>query len=196
MDSIPASAVQEGGKAPTQTEFPLSGLDSFPSISFFRSKSPRIEIVQLYNYLLRRKKSWFRRINLLGGMSNCNVGASTSVDGLLLPQWKTFSWWRLMKMGQLTRSRTRWFSSLERLGRTCSPWTTVIRYQHFNHLQSVWDLPRWPFWTHSDCTLDSDQTTRSRLDEGAKEANESPNPNHTKERCFFANVQKNCTSIY
>uniref|UniRef100_A0A0D3FIF9 Tubby C-terminal domain-containing protein n=2 Tax=Oryza TaxID=4527 RepID=A0A0D3FIF9_9ORYZ len=87
MDSIPASAVQEGGKAPTQTEFPLSGLDSFPSISFFRSKSPRIEIVQLYNYLLRRKKSWFRRINLLGGMSNCNDGASTSVDGhgLLLP---------------------------------------------------------------------------------------------------------------
>uniref|UniRef100_A0A0E0GMD6 Tubby C-terminal domain-containing protein n=1 Tax=Oryza nivara TaxID=4536 RepID=A0A0E0GMD6_ORYNI len=87
MDSIPASAVQEGGKAPTRTEFPLSGLDSFPSISFFRSKSPRIEIVQLYNYLLRRKKSWFRRINLLGGMSNCNDGASTSVDGhgLLLP---------------------------------------------------------------------------------------------------------------
>lgn len=111
MDSIPASAVQEGGKAPTQTEFPLSGLDSFPSISFFRSKSPRIEIVQLYNYLLRRKKSWFRRINLLGGMSNCNDGASTSVDGhgLLLPLWKTFSWCRLMKMDQLTRSRTRWF---------------------------------------------------------------------------------------
>uniref|UniRef100_A0A0D9Z7D6 Tubby C-terminal domain-containing protein n=1 Tax=Oryza glumipatula TaxID=40148 RepID=A0A0D9Z7D6_9ORYZ len=43
MDSIPASAVQEGGKAPTQTEFPLSGLDSFPSISFFRSKSARID---------------------------------------------------------------------------------------------------------------------------------------------------------
>uniref|UniRef100_A0A0D9VU08 Tubby C-terminal domain-containing protein n=1 Tax=Leersia perrieri TaxID=77586 RepID=A0A0D9VU08_9ORYZ len=43
MDSIPASAVEEGGKAPTQTEFPLSGLDSFPSISFFRSKSARID---------------------------------------------------------------------------------------------------------------------------------------------------------
>jgi tubby-related protein 1 len=43
MDSIPTSAVQEGGKAPTQTEFPLSGLDSFPSISFFRSKSARID---------------------------------------------------------------------------------------------------------------------------------------------------------
>ncbi|PUZ41091.1 hypothetical protein GQ55_9G475900 [Panicum hallii var. hallii] len=43
MDSIPASAVVEGGKAPTQTEFPLSGLDSFPSIPFFRSKSARID---------------------------------------------------------------------------------------------------------------------------------------------------------
>uniref|UniRef100_A0A0A9JZS0 Uncharacterized protein n=1 Tax=Arundo donax TaxID=35708 RepID=A0A0A9JZS0_ARUDO len=43
MDSIPASAVEEGGKAPTQTEFPLSGLDSFPPIPFFRSKSARID---------------------------------------------------------------------------------------------------------------------------------------------------------
>ncbi|RLN18777.1 tubby-like F-box protein 6 isoform X1 [Panicum miliaceum] len=43
MDSIPASAVVEGGKAPTQTEFPLSSLDSFPSIPFFRSKSARID---------------------------------------------------------------------------------------------------------------------------------------------------------
>ncbi|KAI4999002.1 hypothetical protein ZWY2020_057462 [Hordeum vulgare] len=43
MSSIPASAVEEGGKAPTQTEFPLSNLDSFPSIPFFRSKSARID---------------------------------------------------------------------------------------------------------------------------------------------------------
>ncbi|KAJ1297132.1 hypothetical protein BS78_01G354600 [Paspalum vaginatum] len=43
MDSIPASAVDEGGKAPTQTEFPISSFDSFPSISFFRSKSARID---------------------------------------------------------------------------------------------------------------------------------------------------------
>ncbi|KAL6902141.1 hypothetical protein ACP4OV_005017 [Aristida adscensionis] len=43
MDSIPASAVEEGGKAPTQTEFPLSSLDSFPSIPFFKSKSARID---------------------------------------------------------------------------------------------------------------------------------------------------------
>ncbi|WVZ56933.1 hypothetical protein U9M48_007396 [Paspalum notatum var. saurae] len=43
MDSIPASAVDEGGKAPTQTEFPVSSLDSFPSIPFFRSKSARID---------------------------------------------------------------------------------------------------------------------------------------------------------
>jgi tubby and related proteins len=43
MDSIPASAVKEGGKTPTQTEFPLSSLDSFPSFPFFRSKSARID---------------------------------------------------------------------------------------------------------------------------------------------------------
>ena len=43
MSSIPASAVEEGGKAPTQTEFPLSNLDSFPSIPFFRSKSARMD---------------------------------------------------------------------------------------------------------------------------------------------------------
>jgi len=43
MDSIPASAVEEGGKAPTQTEFPLGSLDSFPSIPFFRSKLARID---------------------------------------------------------------------------------------------------------------------------------------------------------
>ncbi|XP_068658569.1 tubby-like F-box protein 3 [Aristolochia californica] len=42
MDSIPASAIQPGGVAPTQTEFPLSSLDSF-SLPFFRSKSTRSE---------------------------------------------------------------------------------------------------------------------------------------------------------
>eukprot|EP00262_Sarcandra_glabra_P013918 TRINITY_DN3949_c0_g1_i1.p1 TRINITY_DN3949_c0_g1~~TRINITY_DN3949_c0_g1_i1.p1 ORF type:complete len:349 (+),score=50.99 TRINITY_DN3949_c0_g1_i1:138-1184(+) len=43
MDSIPASAVEPGGKAPTQTEFHPSGLDSFPSIPFFRSKTTRVD---------------------------------------------------------------------------------------------------------------------------------------------------------
>ncbi|MQM19245.1 hypothetical protein Taro_052246 [Colocasia esculenta] len=43
MDSIPASAIEPGGVAPTQTEFPLSSVDSFSSISFFRSKSSRTE---------------------------------------------------------------------------------------------------------------------------------------------------------
>nr|CAD1833357.1 unnamed protein product [Ananas comosus var. bracteatus] len=43
VDSIPASAIEPGGSAPTQTEFPLNSLDSFPSIPFFRSKSARIE---------------------------------------------------------------------------------------------------------------------------------------------------------
>ncbi|KAG9457573.1 hypothetical protein H6P81_002081 [Aristolochia fimbriata] len=42
MDSIPASAIQPGGIAPTQTEFPLNILDSF-SLPFFRSKSTRSE---------------------------------------------------------------------------------------------------------------------------------------------------------
>uniref|UniRef100_A0A1D1YDN1 Tubby-like F-box protein n=1 Tax=Anthurium amnicola TaxID=1678845 RepID=A0A1D1YDN1_9ARAE len=43
MDSIPASAMEPGGVAPTQTEFPLSNADSFPSIPFFRTKSSRTE---------------------------------------------------------------------------------------------------------------------------------------------------------
>ncbi|CAL5347069.1 hypothetical protein CsSME_00033308 [Camellia sinensis var. sinensis] len=43
MDAIPASAIEPGGVAPTQTEFPLSNIDSFPSLPFFRSKSSRKE---------------------------------------------------------------------------------------------------------------------------------------------------------
>ncbi|KAK1295509.1 Tubby-like F-box protein 6 [Acorus calamus] len=43
MDTIPASAVEPGGVAPTCTEFPLSSLESFPSMPFFRSKSARTE---------------------------------------------------------------------------------------------------------------------------------------------------------
>ncbi|GMH02648.1 hypothetical protein Nepgr_004487 [Nepenthes gracilis] len=43
MDSIPASAIEPGGEAPTQTEFIVTNMDSFPSIPFFRSKSSRME---------------------------------------------------------------------------------------------------------------------------------------------------------
>ncbi|KAF8089709.1 hypothetical protein N665_0498s0011 [Sinapis alba] len=43
MDAIPASAVEPGGTAPTQTELLHSNLDMFPSFSFFRSKSVRSE---------------------------------------------------------------------------------------------------------------------------------------------------------
>lgn len=43
MDAIPASATGPGGVAPTQTEFPLSSFESFPSLPFFRSKSNRTE---------------------------------------------------------------------------------------------------------------------------------------------------------
>ncbi|KAJ6838170.1 tubby-like F-box protein 6 [Iris pallida] len=39
MDSIPASAIEPGGVAPTQEEFLINGLDSFSSVPFFRSKS-------------------------------------------------------------------------------------------------------------------------------------------------------------
>uniref|UniRef100_A0A0D3GUP8 Tubby-like F-box protein n=1 Tax=Oryza barthii TaxID=65489 RepID=A0A0D3GUP8_9ORYZ len=41
MDSIPVSAIEQGGTAPTQTEFPLSYHESFTSIPFFKSKSVR-----------------------------------------------------------------------------------------------------------------------------------------------------------
>ncbi|XP_015575665.2 tubby-like F-box protein 3 [Ricinus communis] len=43
MDGIPASAVEPGGVAPTQTEFLPSNLGSLPSLPFFRSKSTRTE---------------------------------------------------------------------------------------------------------------------------------------------------------
>lgn len=43
MDSIPASSIEPGGVAPTQTEFSLNNIDMFPSFPFFRSKSNRAE---------------------------------------------------------------------------------------------------------------------------------------------------------
>ncbi|KAK9079928.1 hypothetical protein SSX86_001603 [Deinandra increscens subsp. villosa] len=43
MDPIPSSAVEPGGEAPTQTEFPLGSGESFPSIPFFRSRSSCME---------------------------------------------------------------------------------------------------------------------------------------------------------
>ncbi|KAK8540914.1 hypothetical protein V6N13_060965 [Hibiscus sabdariffa] len=43
MDDIPASSIEPGGVAPTQTEFLHSNLDTFPSLPFFRSKSTRAE---------------------------------------------------------------------------------------------------------------------------------------------------------
>ncbi|XP_072975552.1 tubby-like F-box protein 6 [Typha angustifolia] len=47
MDSIPASAIEPGGVAPTQTDFPIGSLDSFSSIPFFRSKSAHVEQLPL-----------------------------------------------------------------------------------------------------------------------------------------------------
>ncbi|KAJ8748427.1 hypothetical protein K2173_003064 [Erythroxylum novogranatense] len=43
LNAIPATSVEPGGVAPTQTEFLHSNLDSFPSLPFFRSKSTRVE---------------------------------------------------------------------------------------------------------------------------------------------------------
>ncbi|GAV63403.1 F-box domain-containing protein/Tub domain-containing protein [Cephalotus follicularis] len=43
LDAVPASVIEPGGVAPTQTEFPLSTIDFFPSLPFFRSKSNRAE---------------------------------------------------------------------------------------------------------------------------------------------------------
>ncbi|KAI3962367.1 hypothetical protein MKX01_005369 [Papaver californicum] len=39
MDGTPATSIKPGGTAPMQTEFPLSTLESFPMLPFFRSKS-------------------------------------------------------------------------------------------------------------------------------------------------------------
>ncbi|XP_076923586.1 tubby-like F-box protein 3 [Bidens hawaiensis] len=52
MNAIPASAMDPEGVAPTQTEFLVSNVDSFPSIPFFRSKSARIDNSQSGSGLL------------------------------------------------------------------------------------------------------------------------------------------------
>ncbi|KAG5554923.1 hypothetical protein RHGRI_012471 [Rhododendron griersonianum] len=43
MDAITASAIEPGGVAPTQIDFPLSKVDSLPSVPFSPSKSSRLE---------------------------------------------------------------------------------------------------------------------------------------------------------
>lgn len=43
IDAIPASAIQAGGVAPTQTYFPLTSADSSPALPFFRIKSNHLD---------------------------------------------------------------------------------------------------------------------------------------------------------
>nr|CAB3455254.1 unnamed protein product [Digitaria exilis] len=43
MDSIPVSAIKEGGTAPTQTGFPSSASSSFASVPFFKAKSGQVD---------------------------------------------------------------------------------------------------------------------------------------------------------
>lgn len=43
MDSIPVSAIKEGGTAPTQTEFPSSNSSYFASVPFFKAKSGQLD---------------------------------------------------------------------------------------------------------------------------------------------------------
>ncbi|CAK9145517.1 unnamed protein product [Ilex paraguariensis] len=43
IEAIPASAIASGGVFPAQTEFPLSNIDSFPTLPLFRSRSTRLE---------------------------------------------------------------------------------------------------------------------------------------------------------
>lgn len=58
MDAIPASAVDNGGVAPTQTEFPLCRYNSFPSLPFFHSNSGRMPpMKQGRGALVMRNKS-------------------------------------------------------------------------------------------------------------------------------------------
>ncbi|XP_057771951.1 tubby-like F-box protein 6 [Salvia miltiorrhiza] len=43
IDAIPVSAINPGGVAPTQTYFPLTGIDSSPALPFFRLKSNSLD---------------------------------------------------------------------------------------------------------------------------------------------------------
>ncbi|RCV14401.1 hypothetical protein SEVIR_2G435000v4 [Setaria viridis] len=66
MDSIPASAIKEGGTAPTQTEFPSSNSSSFASVPFFRSKSGQLDSSGAQNEskvaLKNKSPSWHQQL--------------------------------------------------------------------------------------------------------------------------------------
>ncbi|KAK8711545.1 hypothetical protein V6N13_146826 [Hibiscus sabdariffa] len=74
MDAIPASSLEPGGVAPTQTEFLHSNLDTFPSLLFFRSKSTRSESFR--SGPLSEQKDGMLKMELLGRsmrMSYCSL---------------------------------------------------------------------------------------------------------------------------
>lgn len=66
MDSIPVSAIKEGGTAPTQTEFPSSNSSPFASVPFFRSKSGEVDSSGAQNEskvaLKNKSPSWHQQL--------------------------------------------------------------------------------------------------------------------------------------
>lgn len=62
MNAIPASAMEPGGVAPTQTEFLLSKTDSFSSLPFFRSKSARMEGSDSMLMLKNKAPRWHEQL--------------------------------------------------------------------------------------------------------------------------------------
>ncbi|KAL0388702.1 UNVERIFIED_CONTAM: Tubby-like F-box protein 6 [Sesamum radiatum] len=83
MDAISASAIKPGGVAPTQTYFPITSVDSSPSLPFFRTKS---------NYL---DKSFSGPL--------CNQGGSSLVLRNKSPRWhEQLQCWCLNFHGRVT----------------------------------------------------------------------------------------------
>ncbi|KAG8477673.1 hypothetical protein CXB51_027702 [Gossypium anomalum] len=134
MDAIPASSIEPGGVAPTQTEFLHSNLDTFPSLLFFRSKSTRAESFQSGplsdqkdGMLVLRNKSprWHEQLQCW-----ClNFNGRVTVASV-----KNFQLVASPEMQLLVRSMRMSFSNSVKWGRMYSLWIISIQSQLFRHL--------------------------------------------------------------
>ncbi|KAI3864077.1 hypothetical protein MKW98_031669, partial [Papaver atlanticum] len=138
MDGIPATSIEPGGTAPTQTEFPLSNLESFPMLPFFRSKSsaqkescvsgPLVDHKEGFLVLKNKSPRWHEQLQCW-----ClNFRVRVTVASV-----KNFSWLLLRRMDHLGQNMRRSCSSSAKLERTCSLWIISIQFQLSRHLPSA-----------------------------------------------------------
>ena len=142
MDSIPVSAIKEGGIAPTQTEFPSSSSNSssLASVPFFGSKSGRLDssgaqlTTQNESKVALKNKSprWHEQLQcwclnfhgrvMVASVKNFQLVAS--YERAPTPSNQEEEDDAILQFGKIGK-------------RTYSPWTTAIPYLHFRHLPSA-----------------------------------------------------------